>query len=110
MKKLIILFLTFASPLAFGQLAPKPYGALPSKAQLNWHQMEMYCIIHFGVDTYTDKEWGFGDEDPKILNPVKFNAEQIVGAAKAGGFKGITVVAKHHDGLCLWPTKPPNIT
>jgi alpha-L-fucosidase len=90
---------------AAGQNAPKPYGALPSKAQLNWHEMEMYCIIHFGVDTYTDKEWGFGDEDPKLINPVKFNAQQIVGAAKAGGFKGVVIVAKHHDGLCLWPTQ-----
>ena len=87
-----------------GQSAPAPYGALPSKAQLNWHEMEMYCIIHFGVDTYTNKEWGYGDEDPALVNPTNFNAEQIVGAAKAGGFKGVVVVAKHHDGLCLWPS------
>ena len=67
--------------------------------------MEMYCIIHFGANTYTGKEWGFGDENPAILNPKKFDAGQIVGAAKAGGFKGVVIVAKHHDGLCLWPTK-----
>lgn len=84
---------------------PKPYGVLPSKRQLAWHEMEMYCLIHFGVDTYTDKEWGYGDEDPAILNPVNFDARQIVAAAKAGGFKGVVIVAKHHDGLCLWPTK-----
>ncbi len=84
---------------------PKPYGALPTPRQLAWHEMEMYCLIHFGVDTYTDKEWGYGDEDPKIVNPVRFDAKQIVGAAKAGGFKGVVIVAKHHDGLCLWPTK-----
>jgi alpha-L-fucosidase len=89
----------------FSQSAPKPYGVLPSAAQLEWHEMETYCLIHFGVDTYTDKEWGFGDEDPAILNPKKFDARQIVAAAKAGGFKGIVVVAKHHDGLALWPTK-----
>ncbi|MGC4103881.1 alpha-L-fucosidase [Ferruginibacter sp.] len=87
------------------QAPPKPYGALPTAAQLKWHETEMYCLIHFGVDTYTDKEWGFGDEDPAIVNPVHFDATQIVGAVKAGGFKGIVVVAKHHDGLCLWPTK-----
>jgi alpha-L-fucosidase len=85
--------------------APKPYGSLPSKAQLNWHEMEMYCIIHVGVDTYTDKEWGFGDENPGIFNPKNFDAVQIVGAAKAGGFKGVVIVAKHHDGLCISPTK-----
>jgi len=84
---------------------PAPYGALPSPRQLKWHEMEMYCLIHFGANTYLDHEWGYGDEDPALINPIKFNARQIVGAAKAGGFKGIIVVAKHHDGLCLWPTK-----
>lgn len=84
---------------------PKAYGPLPTEAQLKWHEMEMYCLIHYGVDTYTDKEWGYGDEDPSLVNPSNFSAEQIVGAAKAGGFKGVIVVAKHHDGLCLWPTK-----
>jgi alpha-L-fucosidase len=84
---------------------PAPYGPLPSEAQLKWQEMEMYCLIHFGANTYLDHEWGYGDEDPKLVNPTQFNARQIVGAAKAGGFKGIIVVAKHHDGLCLWPTK-----
>jgi alpha-L-fucosidase len=84
---------------------PAPFGVLPTEAQLKWQEMEMYCIIHFGVDTYTDKEWGYGDESPSLLDPSSFNAEQIVSSAKAGGFKGVIVVAKHHDGLCLWPTK-----
>jgi alpha-L-fucosidase/beta-galactosidase GanA len=83
---------------------PKPFGVLPTPTQLAWHETEMYCLIHFGVDTYTDKEWGYGDEDPALVNPVGFDAMQIVGAAKAGGFKGVVIVAKHHDGLCLWPT------
>lgn len=97
--------LCMSSLLGFSQSPPKPYGALPTPAQLEWHEMEMYALIHFGVDTYTDKEWGFGDEDPKILNPVKFDAKQMVAAAKSAGFKGVVVVAKHHDGLCIWPTK-----
>ena len=93
------------TPKYGGVLPPKPYGVLPTRTQLTWHETEMYCIIHFGVDTYTDKEWGFGDEDPALVNPAQFDAMQIVGAAKAGGFKGVVIVAKHHDGLCLWPTK-----
>jgi alpha-L-fucosidase len=106
MKKACFTLLMCLTALkTFSQSAPKPYGVLPSAAQLEWHEMETYCLIHFGVDTYTDKEWGFGDEDPAILNPTKFDARQIVAAAKAGGFKGIVVVAKHHDGLALWPTK-----
>ena len=105
MNKIIAILLVLVYSNAYTQPAPKPYGALPSAAQLKWHEMEMYCLVHFGVDTYTDKEWGFGDEDPAIVNPKKFSAEQIVGAAKAAGLKGVVVVAKHHDGLCLWPTK-----
>lgn len=105
MKKLLTIFILLKTASCFAQTAPKPYGVLPTARQLNWHEMEMYCIIHFGVDTYTDKEWGFGDENPAILNPKKFDAAQIVGAAKAGGFKGVVIVAKHHDGLCIWPTQ-----
>lgn len=104
-RLLLVIFLLVKTASVFCQSAPKPYGVLPNQAQLNWHEMEMYCIIHFGVDTYTDKEWGFGDENPAIINPVNFDAAQIVGAAKSGGFKGVVIVAKHHDGLCLWPTK-----
>lgn len=106
MKKIILtLFICITLTKAFSQSAPKPYGPLPTKGQLNWQETEMYCIIHFGPDTYTNKEWGYGDEDPMIVTPTQFNAMQIAGAAKAGGFKGIVVVAKHHDGFCMWPTK-----
>ena len=106
MKKTIITLITcLVLTTVFGQSAPKPYGPLPTKGQLQWQETEMYCIIHFGPDTYTNKEWGYGDEDPQIVNPTEFNAMQIVGAVKAGGFKGIVVVAKHHDGFCMWPTK-----
>jgi len=99
----ILLFLFFIVP-AYSQQAPQPYGPLPNQVQLKWHEIEMYCLVHYGVNTYLDHEWGYGDEDPQLINPTKFDARQIVGAAKAGGFKGVIVVAKHHDGLCLWPT------
>lgn len=85
--------------------APAPYGALPSARQLKWQETEMYCIIHFTPTTFQNKEWGYGDADPAIFNPSKFSADQIVAAAKSGGFKGIVYVAKHHDGFALWPTK-----
>ena len=98
------LFILLQLP-ALAQAPPKPYGVLPTEAQLRWHEMEMYVLVHFGMDTYTDKEWGYGDEDPAIFNPEPFDANQIVQTAKAGGFKGVVVVAKHHDGFCLWPTK-----
>ena len=67
--------------------------------------IEIWGIVHWGLNTYTDREWGFGDEDPAMLNPDAFDADQIVGACKAGGLQGLVIVAKHHDGFCLWPTK-----
>ncbi|MDN5285574.1 MAG: hypothetical protein JWR38_1848 [Mucilaginibacter sp.] len=107
MKKFIslVVLLIISSVRSFSQAPPKPYGPLPTQGQLDWQETSMYCIIHYGLDTYTNKEWGYGDEDPKLLNPSQFSAMQIVAAAKAGGFKGVVVVAKHHDGFCLWPTK-----
>jgi alpha-L-fucosidase len=106
MKKILLIYILLNSIIpVLAQAPPKPYGVLPNQAQLNWHEMEMYCIIHFSVNTYTNREWGYGDENPAIVNPSNFDAMQIVSAAKAGGFKGVVIVAKHHDGLCLWPTK-----
>lgn len=104
MKWLTILLLSIMT-FAHAQNAPKPYGALPSKRQLAWHDIEIYGLIHFTPTTFENKEWGFGDADPKSFNPTDFNADQIIKAAKAGGLKGIILVAKHHDGFALWPTK-----
>lgn len=83
---------------------PEPYGVLPSERQLNWQELEKICIVHFGLNTFTDIEWGSGGVDPKKFNPTDFDPNQIVSAAKAAGIKGLILVAKHHDGFCLWPT------
>jgi alpha-L-fucosidase len=84
---------------------PVPYGTLPSARQLRWHELELYSFLHFTVNTFTDREWGNGDEDPSIFNPSAFDADAIVSALKDGGMRGVILTCKHNDGFCLWPTR-----
>jgi alpha-L-fucosidase len=81
-----------------------PYGTLPSPRQIRHHAREFYGFVHFTINTFTDKEWGFGDESPALFDPSDFDAAQIVGAAADAGMAGLILTCKHHDGFCLWPT------
>jgi alpha-L-fucosidase len=90
--------------------APEPFLPVPNNAQLNWHKAEYIMFVHFGMKTFypSDDHMGYGKEEPKRFNPEKFDARQWVEAAKAGGFKGIVLTAKHHDGFCNWQTETTN--
>jgi len=84
---------------------PEPWGPVPSPRQLAWHELEFTGFLHFTVNTFTDKEWGYGDESPDLFNPEKFDADAIIGALADAGMRGVILTAKHHDGFCLWPTR-----
>lgn len=87
----------------FGQ--PSQQNPQPTAQQLAWQQMEVYAFLHFSINTYTDQEWGFGNEPASLFNPTRMDARQWALTCKAAGMKGIILTAKHHCGFCLWPTK-----
>jgi alpha-L-fucosidase len=98
-------FLAAMSMTAQTNSPPAVYGVAPSARQLAHEDMDTYAFLHFSPNTFTDREWGQGDEDPNVFDPDHFDPDQIVMALKAGGMKGAILTCKHHDGFCLWPTK-----
>ena len=85
-------------------VAKAPCGPVPTENQLRWQDMEMYAFIHYSLNTYTDQEWGFGNEDPKLFNPTDLDCRQWARVCKQAGMRGIIFTAKHHCGFCMWPS------
>ena len=107
MKKKILTIMMVCT--AYGSPAQgsshEPCGPVPTENQLRWQDMEMYAFIHYSLNTYTDQEWGFGNEDPKLFNPSNLDCRQWARVCKQAGMKGIIFTAKHHCGFCMWPSK-----
>lgn len=89
----------------FEALGLKPYGAVPSRRQMDWYRREATAFFHFGVNTFTDLEWGDGTEAEKMFNPTELDCRQWMRVIKQAGFTTAILTAKHHDGFCLWPSE-----
>lgn len=88
-----------------GVQPPQPCDPVPSKQHMEWQEMEKYAFLHYSINTYTDEEWGYGDEPASLFNPTRLDARQWARVCKESGMKGIILTAKHHCGFCLWPSE-----
>ncbi len=102
---LATLLLLFVSGSLHAAQPPAPHGPVPTASQVKWLRMEWYAFVHFGLNTYTDREWGYGDESPALFNPSRFDANAIVSTFREAGMTGMIYTAKHHDGWCAWQTR-----
>ena len=101
-RSCLFMLVTLVSIMLKAQV--EPCGPVPTENQLRWQEMEMYAFIHYSLNTYTDQEWGFGNEDPKLFNPSSLDCQQWARVCKQAGMKGIIFTAKHHCGFCMWPS------
>ena len=99
---LLLLSLSFCQEKA---APPEPVLPVPDPRQIAWQELQFYGFVHFNMNTFSDREWGFGDEKPEQFNPTALDARQWARIAKEAGMKGLIITAKHHDGFVLWPSK-----
>ena len=104
MKNALWMILAFFCLACEKSTAPQPVGPVPSARQLAWHELEFYGFVHFNMNTFSNMEWGFGDEKPEQFHPTELDCRQWARVCKEAGMRGIILTAKHHDGFCLWPS------
>ena len=101
---LALSIVAMSTPQHANETPPPPLLPTPSDRQMTWHQRGMYAFVHFNMNTFTDHEWGDGNENPSTFNPTELDTDQWCEVFRDAGMTGVIITAKHHDGFCLWPS------